>query len=93
LRANHETKSDQGPIWVAGFVFASLISALPTRCLAQDAVFEALKKQMAEMQEQKKKMAQRIEQLEQKKSVQTEAVAAAQRTQPPAPGTGTRVHR
>jgi hypothetical protein len=41
--ANHETKSDQGPMWVAGFVFASLISALPTRCLAQDAVIEALK--------------------------------------------------
>ncbi|MGE5307288.1 MAG: hypothetical protein ACM3TN_28615 [Alphaproteobacteria bacterium] len=70
--------------WIAGFVFAPLILALPARALAQDVVIEALKKQMAEMQEQMKKMAQRIEQLEQEKSVQAEA-AAAQQAPPASP--------
>ena len=37
--------------WIAGFAFAPLILALPARCLAEDAVIEAPKRQMVEMQD------------------------------------------
>ena len=75
--------------WLTGFVFAPCLLILPGRCLAQDAVIEALKRQMAEMQEQMKKMAQRIEQLEQEKSVRLESEAAAQQPEPTPPAVQT----
>jgi hypothetical protein len=69
--------------WFAVLVFPWCLWILPTRCFAEDSVIEALKKQMREMQEQMKIMAQRIEQLEREKTVQAEPEPAAQQAPPP----------
>jgi len=71
--------------WVAGLLVAHILMLAPARGFAQDAVIDALKRQMAEMQEQMKKMAQRIEQLEKEKSAQVEPDTAAQQAQPAPP--------
>lgn len=73
----------------AALVFALSLWIAPGFLFAQEAVIDALKKQMAEMQEQMKKMAQRIEQLEQEKAVQAQAEGATQQTQAPPPAVQT----